>query len=53
MSLLGIILLVILVLFLIGAFPRWPYSANWGYFPSGLLGLGLIVVIVLLLLGRI
>ena len=53
MSLLGIILLVILVLFLIGALPRWPHSTNWGYYPSGLLSIALIVVIVLLLLGRI
>lgn len=50
---LGTILLIILVLFLIGALPRWPHSANWGYYPSGLLGLILIIVIVLLLLGRI
>ena len=53
MSLLGIILLVILVLFLLGALPRWPHSANWGYFPSGLLAVALVVVVVLLLLGRI
>lgn len=53
MSLLGIILVVILVLFLFGALPRWPHSANWGYFPSGLLGLALVVVVILLLLGRI
>jgi uncharacterized membrane protein YdcZ (DUF606 family) len=50
---LGTILLVILILFLVGALPRWPHSANWGYFPSGLLGLVLIVVIVMLLMGRI
>lgn len=40
------ILLIILVLLLIGALPSWPYSAGWGYYPSG--GLGLILVIVLL-----
>ncbi len=49
----GTILLIILVLFLIGALPRWPHSANWGYFPSGGLGAILIIVIILMLLGRI
>ena len=47
------ILLIILVLFLIGALPRWPHSANWGYFPSGGLGTILIIVVILMLLGRI
>ncbi|MGO8738478.1 DUF3309 family protein [Rhodoblastus sp.] len=50
---LGTILLIILVLFLVGALPTWPHSANWGYFPSGGIGLILLIVIVLLLLGRI
>jgi hypothetical protein len=50
---LGTILLVLLVLFLVGALPTWPHSANWGYYPSGGLGLVLIVVVVLLVLGRI
>jgi hypothetical protein len=50
---LGTILLVILVLFLIGALPTWPHSANWGYYPSGGIGLILIILIVLLLMGRI
>ena len=50
---LGTILLIILVLFLIGALPTWPHSANWGYFPSGGIGLILLIVIVLLLMGRI
>jgi len=49
----GTILLIILVLFLIGALPTWPHSANWGYFPSGGLGIVLIIVIVLLLTGRL
>jgi hypothetical protein len=49
----GTILLIILVLFLIGALPRWPHSANWGYFPSSGLGIVIVVVIVLLLMGRI
>jgi hypothetical protein len=50
---LGTILLVVLILMLIGAFPRWPHSRNWGYYPSGGLGLILVVLVVLLLLGRI
>jgi Protein of unknown function (DUF3309) len=48
---LGIILLVILIILLLGAFPAWPYSRGWGYYPSGLLVLLLVVVIVLLLVG--
>jgi len=47
------ILLIILVLLLVGALPAWPYSANWGYYPSGGLGLVLMVVLVLVLLGRV
>jgi Protein of unknown function (DUF3309) len=43
----GTILLIILILLLIGALPTWPYSAGWGYYPTG--GLGLLVLIVLLL----
>jgi hypothetical protein len=50
---LGSILLVILVLMLVGAIPRWPHSANWGYLPSGGLGLVLLIVVVLMLMGRI
>jgi hypothetical protein len=50
---LGTILLIILILMLIGAFPTWSHSKNWGYGPSGGLGLIVIIVIVLLLLGRI
>jgi Protein of unknown function (DUF3309) len=50
---LGTILLIILILLLIGAIPTWPYSAGWGYGPSGILGIILIIVIILLLLGRI
>jgi len=50
---LGTILLIVLVLFLIGALPTWPHSRSWGYFPSGGLGLVLIIVLVLLLTGRI
>lgn len=47
------ILLIILIVLLLGALPTWPYSAGWGYYPSGGLGLVLIIVIVLLALGRI
>ncbi len=50
---LGTILIILLVLFLIGALPSWGYSRNWGYFPSGLLTLILIIVIILLVLGKI
>ena len=50
---LGTILLVILVLFLVGALPNWPHSASWGYGPSGGIGLVLLIVVILLLLGRI
>ena len=45
-----LILLIILILLLIGALPAWPYSASWGYYPSGGLGVLVLVVIVLLLL---
>ena len=47
------IVLIILILFLVGALPTWPYSANWGYGPSGGLSLVLLVLVVLLLTGRI
>ena len=50
---LGTILIVILILALLGALPRWPHSKGWGYFPTGGLGIVLIIVIVLLLLGRL
>ena len=50
---LGTILLVVLILLLIGAFPTWPHSQNWGYYPSGGLGLVVIILLILLLLGRI
>lgn len=47
------ILLVILILLLVGALPTWPHSANWGYGPSGGLGLVLLVLVILLLSGRL
>jgi hypothetical protein len=47
------ILLILLILFLVGALPTWPHSSNWGYYPSSGLGIVVVVVVVLLLLGRI
>jgi hypothetical protein len=50
---LGTILLILLVLMLVGAFPTWPHSREWGYLPSGGVTLILLVVLVLMLIGRI
>lgn len=50
---LGTILLIVLILLLIGAFPTWPHSRSWGYGPTGGVGLILLIVLVLLLMGRI
>lgn len=47
------ILLVILILLLVGAFPAWPYNTGWGYYPAGGIGLILLVVLILLLTGRL
>lgn len=49
----GTILIVVLVLLLLGAVPAWPYSREWGYFPSGLVGLLLLIMIILAVTGRI
>ncbi|GAB2654146.1 DUF3309 family protein [Arenimonas aestuarii] len=49
----SLILLILLVLFLLGAIPTWPHSRNWGYGPSGVIGVILVIVLVLWLLGRI
>jgi hypothetical protein len=49
----NLILLILVVVLLLGALPTWPYSVNWGYYPSGALGTVLIVVLVLALLGRV
>jgi len=49
----GTILIVILILALLGALPRWTHSRDWGYYPSGGVGLVLFVVVILLVLGRI
>lgn len=50
---LGTILLIILILLVIGALPRWEYSGAWGYGPSGGLGLLLVIVLILVLVGRL
>jgi hypothetical protein len=50
---LGTILIVLLILMLVGAFPAWPYSRSWGYYPSGTLGLLLVILLILVLLGQI
>jgi hypothetical protein len=50
---LGTVLIVILVLALLGALPRWPYSREWGYYPTSGVGLVLLIVLVLLLMGRV
>ena len=47
------ILLILLVLLLLGSLPTWPYSAGWGYYPSGGLGLLLLILIVLAVMGRL
>jgi hypothetical protein len=52
-SIMRTILLIILVLLLIGAFPTWPYSSGWGYYPSGGIGLILLIVLILALTGRL
>jgi hypothetical protein len=51
-EMLGTILIILLILMLVGAIPRWGYSSGWGYGPSGLVGVLLIVVLVLALSGR-
>jgi uncharacterized protein DUF3309 len=50
---LGTILLIILILALIGAFPAWPYSSGWGYYPAGGIGTVLVILLILVLLGRL
>jgi hypothetical protein len=50
---LGTLLVVFLVLALVGALPRWSHSRQWGYFPTGGLGLVLLIVVILLVLGRL
>ena len=50
---LGTILLIILIIFLVGALPSWPYSGGWGYYPSGGFGLLVLIVVLLVVFGRI
>ncbi|HWO35907.1 MAG TPA: DUF3309 family protein [Candidatus Acidoferrum sp.] len=50
---LGTILIVLLIMALLGVFPRWSHSRNWGYAPSGGVGLVLLIVVVLVLLGQL
>jgi uncharacterized protein DUF3309 len=52
-KMLGTMLIVLLVLALLGVLPRWSHSRNWGYAPSGGVGLVLVIIVVLLLLGRL
>ncbi len=49
----GTILLIVLVLILLGVLPTWPHSKQWGYYPSGGIGLVLLILVILLLLGKI
>jgi hypothetical protein len=50
---LSTVLVVVLILLVLGAFPMWPYSRDWGYYPGGFLGIVLLVVIILLVSGRL
>ncbi len=50
---LGTVLIIVLILALLGALPRWTHSKDWGYYPTGGVGLILLIVVVLLVLGRI
>jgi len=50
---LGTILIVVVILMLLGALPTWPHSRQWGYYPSGGLGLIFVILIILLVLGRL
>jgi len=49
----NLLILLIVVLLVVGAFPAWPYSRGWGYFPSGALGLILVIIVIAVLMGRI
>jgi MFS superfamily sulfate permease-like transporter len=52
-AMLGTILVVVLILLLLGAIPKWPYSEDWGYLPSGTVGLVLLIIILLVITGRL
>jgi hypothetical protein len=47
------LLMIILIVLVFGLLPAWPYSAGWGYYPSGGLGLVLVIVLILMLMGRV
>ena len=49
----GLVLLIVVILLLVGALPRWPHSRNWGYYPTGGMGLVLLILLILLLLGYV
>jgi hypothetical protein len=49
----NLIVVILLVVLLVGALPTWPYSANWGFYPSGALGTVLVIVLILALMGRV
>ncbi len=49
----GTILLIVLILFLVGALPAWPHSKGWGYYPTGGIGLVVLILLVLVLMGRL
>jgi len=49
----GTVLLVLLILMILGSIPTWPHSRNWGYYPSGGLGLVLLILLILVLVGRV
>lgn len=53
MSNVGIIVVILLVLLLVGAFPVWPHAQSWGYYPSGIFAFVLLIVVILLLLGKL
>jgi hypothetical protein len=48
-----LVLLIIIIILLLGALPTWPYSTEWGYYPSGGLGLVLVILLILVLMGRL
>jgi hypothetical protein len=49
----GLIVLIIIIILLVGVLPTWPHSRNWGYGPSGILGVILVIILILFLLGRL
>jgi hypothetical protein len=49
----GGLLMIVLILVLVGALPTWPHSKNWGYYPSGLLGIVVLVMLILVFMGRV